>query len=342
MEEEMELIERYLHEVGRSLPKKNREDILAEIRSDLEDRLEERSQGNAKEEDVVALLQEYGSPQKVAASYAPDGQYLIGPALYPLWRMVTGIVLAATIGAQLLAWGIALWAGNGEVNAAELIGGLFSGALSSIGSTLIVFMILQRAGVQPKLEEKWDPRNLPVIVNEDEVKRGELIFGIAGGSILLALLVALSDRIGVYSGFSGQFVVGVSDGFGGQFYPNPVIQQLLPWIYLSLAVSIGFDIYLLWRGRWETITRGFELGVDFLSIAVLTMLYKGHAAWLTAHGSSGVFFNLTDMFADITTDIQVFGMKAFCLSFGIALIVVVSVTISKIVKMIIRSIKSAR
>ena len=342
MEEEMELIERYLHEVGRHLPKKNREDILAEIRSDLEDRLEERAQGKASEEDVVALLKEYGSPQKVAASYAPEGQYLIGPALYPLWRMVTSIVLAAMIGAQLLAWGIALWAGNGDINVAELISGLVSGALSSIGSTLIVFMILQRAGVQPKLEDKWDPRDLPVIENDEEIKRGEVIFGIAGGSVLLALLVAFSDRIGFYSGLNGQFAVGVSNGFGGTFYPNPVIQQLLPWIYLSLAVGIGFNIYLLWRGRWETATRAFELGSDFLSIAVLTMLYKGHASWLTAHGSSGVFFNLTDMFAEITTDLQVFGMKAFCLSFGIALIVVVSVTISKIVKMIIKSVRSTK
>ena len=55
MEDEMELIERYLHEVGRNLPKKNRDDILAEIRSDLEDRLEERTTGTATEEAVVEL-----------------------------------------------------------------------------------------------------------------------------------------------------------------------------------------------------------------------------------------------------------------------------------------------
>ena len=41
----MNIIDRYLHEVGRFLPRKNREDILAEIRSHLSDTLEERVQG---------------------------------------------------------------------------------------------------------------------------------------------------------------------------------------------------------------------------------------------------------------------------------------------------------
>jgi len=75
----MNLIERYLHEVRRYLPAKNREDILAEIRSHLTDTLEERVKGEPGEEDMASLLKEMGSPRKLAASYpggdplAPDG-----------------------------------------------------------------------------------------------------------------------------------------------------------------------------------------------------------------------------------------------------------------------------
>ena len=118
----MELIDRYLHEVGRYLPKKNREDILAEIRSYLEDKLDERTNGKPSEEDVVEFLKEEGSPQKMAASYAPEGQYVIGPSLYPLFRLVTGIALAASIGAQLLAWAVSFWAPSEGINPAELVG----------------------------------------------------------------------------------------------------------------------------------------------------------------------------------------------------------------------------
>lgn len=322
----MDLLERYLNEVGKHLTKKNRQDILAEIRSHLEDTLDERTGGKPTEDDLVALLKETGSPRKMAASYAPEGQYVVRPALYPLFRMITGIVLAATLGAQLLAWVISLWTGN-AINVAEMVGGLLTSVPTSVGSVVIVFMILQSAGVNPKMDEEFDPRSLPVIENKQEVSRGETIFGIAGGSLLMALLVVMPERIGIYS------------SMGGEFYANPVIQQYLPWILASLAVGIGLNIYLLWNGRWNTGSRAVELGSDVFSIVVLTLLYKGHSAWLEAHGSSGVFFNLSELAGDITTDIQLFGMKAFCLAFGIALIVVVSVTIATLVKMIIRSAK---
>jgi hypothetical protein len=80
MENKMELIERYLNETGKYLPRKNREDILAEIKSYLEDTLDERTDGKPTAEDVVTLLKESGSPRKMAASYAPEGQYLVGPS----------------------------------------------------------------------------------------------------------------------------------------------------------------------------------------------------------------------------------------------------------------------
>jgi uncharacterized protein (UPF0216 family) len=48
-ENEMNLIDKYITEVGKHLPRKNRADIEAEIRSTLEDMLEERSAGARRE-----------------------------------------------------------------------------------------------------------------------------------------------------------------------------------------------------------------------------------------------------------------------------------------------------
>jgi hypothetical protein len=329
MEDKMELIERYLFETGRHLPRKNREDILAEIRSFLEDKLDESAAGKPTEDDVVKLLQETGSPQKMAASYAPEGQYVIGPSFYPIFRLVTTIALAATLGAQLLAWFITLWSGN-TIQAADLVSSLLISVPTTIGWVVIIFMVLQRAGVQPKLEEKWNPRNLPAIDNHEEVKRSDTIFGIAASSLFLALLVVMPEKIGIYS------------GMGGEFFANPVILQTLPWIYASLALCIAFNIFLLWRGRWDVASRAVELGVDVFSIVVLTMLYKGHSAWLTAHGSNGFVFHLQDLAGDITSNLQLFGMKVFCLAFGIALIVIVAVSISKLVRMIVKSLRAGK
>ena len=74
----MEIIDRYTHEVGILLPRKKRTDIEAEIKSTLIDMLEERSSSNQdqdKDEIVLDLLKEYGSPTEVAASYQAE-QYL--------------------------------------------------------------------------------------------------------------------------------------------------------------------------------------------------------------------------------------------------------------------------
>lgn len=319
----MSLIDRYLHEVGRYLPGKNRQDILAEIRSHLSDTLEERCEGEPSEEDVVELLKETGSPQKLAASYPGGQHYLIGPDLYPFFRMVVLIALAAVIGAQLLALGIGIWTGEETIRPLDTLASLLMSIPSAVGSVVIVFIILQYFGVRPKLEdEPWDPRSLPEIEEEETVKRGETIFGIAAGCVILAILAVIPDKIG--------FITHP----GGVFYPYPVIVQYIGWICLSLLAGIGLNIYLLWQGRRTTASRIAEVVVNVISIAVLGLLVQGHTAWLASHGSVG-FFDAIEKFSMSTGEnIQVFGMEIFRFAFTIALIVVIIETAVMIFKLI--------
>src|SRR5574339_1253788 len=101
---QMNLIDKYIAEAGKHLPRRNRADIEAEIRSTLEDMLEERKQGDspADEATVMDLLKEYGSPREVAAKYKTH-QYLIGPRLFPIFETVIKIVLAVVAGASLIS-----------------------------------------------------------------------------------------------------------------------------------------------------------------------------------------------------------------------------------------------
>ena len=69
----MELIERYLHAIGRHLPGNKREDILTELRSTLEDQVEARAAGEPNEADAAAVIAEMGPPRQVAAGYFPAG-----------------------------------------------------------------------------------------------------------------------------------------------------------------------------------------------------------------------------------------------------------------------------
>jgi len=69
----MKLIDRYVTEVGKRLPLvRGRVDIEKELRSTLEDMLEDRAQKSGKPADEameIELLKEYGAPQKVAETY---------------------------------------------------------------------------------------------------------------------------------------------------------------------------------------------------------------------------------------------------------------------------------
>jgi hypothetical protein len=96
----MNLIDRYVAEVGKNLPLlKGREDIEKELRSTLEDMLEDRisTTGRMRDEAMeIELLKEYGSPQQVAATYNPQ-PYLIGPRLFPFFLMVLKIVITVIV-----------------------------------------------------------------------------------------------------------------------------------------------------------------------------------------------------------------------------------------------------
>ncbi len=105
----MNLIDKYIAEVGKHLPRKNRADIEAEIRSTLEDMLDERTQGkgSADETTVMELLKEYGAPREVAATYKPH-PYLIGPRMFPMFEMILRIVFAVVIGASFIGLAVTL------------------------------------------------------------------------------------------------------------------------------------------------------------------------------------------------------------------------------------------
>jgi hypothetical protein len=279
------------------------------------DSLEDRFGSEASETEVTELLKELGRPRAVAASYYPQGQYLIGPGLYPLFRMVIWIVIAAVLGAQLLAWGVGIFIVGESFAVLDLLFSLLESILVSLGWVVLAFVVLQRFDVKPDLEdEPWDPQSLPQINEDDDLKRGELIVGLVFSILILVLVMFFPQWIG--------FITTP----GGEFYPNPVIIQYLGWIKISLLAGIGLDIILLWQRRWTTVARIMKIAVNLLSIAVLTILVQGHNAWLASRGAGG-FFDAIELIPELG-DWELIGMHGFRLAFVVALIVTIIETIA--------------
>ena len=271
----MNLIDKYTTEVGKHLPRKNRADIEAEIRSTLEDMLEERSQGkgSADEATVMELLKEYGSPREVAATYKTH-QYLIGPRLFPIFEMVVRIVLAVVAGASLIGLGVGL-AKTGLSGPAfattigEWFGGLLSGLIAAFGNIVLVFAILERTQVAEKFEKEfkeWDPKELKSEPDPDQIDLADHIATVI--FTVLALVV-----INLYPN-----LLAIRFASDGTWMTLPVLTEaffrFLPWINIMGLVQIVFNGFMLGQKDWTPVTRIVDILVHIAGMVLAIVILR--------------------------------------------------------------------
>jgi hypothetical protein len=286
------LIDTYVSEVGRRLPKKTRADIEAEIRSILQDMREERSQKTGKpvdEEMTLEVLKAYGAPEKVAATYLGD-RYLIGPRLYPIFMMVLRIVLIVIGILAAIGLGIALYQTtfvpmNTFMIIVKAIADFIGSAFTALGNVVIIFAIVEwalyRAGEKldikglPK-EKEWDPRSLTRLSPSNQVKMGETIVEIVGCFIAIVIFNFYPQIIGFTPSLNG--VVGSGSwavGFGNlTFVPllSEAFFYFVPYLTLVWALTIILDIVLLRMGHWNVVTRISLIGLKIVNIIIVAAM----------------------------------------------------------------------
>jgi hypothetical protein len=262
----MNLIDKYVTEVGRHLSLlKGREDIEKELKSTLEDMLEDRAEqtGRARDEAMeIELLKEYGPPQKVASTYNPH-PYLIGPRMFPLFLMVLKIVLAVVVIVMLaISWinavvSYPLLAADFMQIIIQGFGNALSTAIAAFGNVVIVFAILERILPEKEIggfsdEEDWDPASLAKQPDPDIVKRGDLIAEIVFTVLGLAFLNGLFNLPLLSREFA----------------------QFIPWINAVFLAGIVLDVYLLFIAKWNVLGRVGKVLIEAAGIAITVMLIR--------------------------------------------------------------------
>jgi hypothetical protein len=272
----MNLIDKYIAEVGKYLPRKNRADIEAEIRSTLEDMLEERNQADGAADDgtMIKLLKEYGAPRQVAESYTGP-RYLIGPRVYPIFELVTKIVVAVLVAVTLAGLGLSL--SRSSLMGPELLKSigegalnLFGGLITAFGNIVLVFAILERVLPAKEFEEEevWDPAELTREPDPDHVKFGEQIFETFFLVLFLIVLNLYPGIIGI-GFFNDNEWVFISPVLTAAFF------SYLPWINVLILLQLGFNVYLLRRGTWTLATRLMNIVLELGSIALAIAMLRG-------------------------------------------------------------------
>lgn len=271
----MNLIDKYVAEIGKHLPRNQRADIEKEIRSTLEDMLEERNQTSVNEEAVIDLLKEYGEPRKVAESYIGP-RYLISPRIFPTFELVAKIVIMVVLGAVLLGYVVSASFTDSfsGITFLSFLGRFWSGAISGImnafGVLVLVFAVLDRALPASEFEkdkDDWDPAELAKESDPDEVKTSEaiatIIFTVAG----LFLLNLYPDIIGIHFMSDGEwnFIPVLSDAFF----------SYMPWINLIGGLQIAFNLYQLRQKFWTFYTRLANIIIDIGAVSLVIVMLSG-------------------------------------------------------------------
>jgi hypothetical protein len=240
-----DLIERYVHQVGRYLPESEREEVQNELRSLLQDQLDDRYKGAPTQDDVIELLAEFGDPRRMAASYGRE-QYLIGPDLYPLmvkvlqrgWMLIPLIVVLVNVLVPLIS--------GSETG---LVGLFLQTAFNVLQAVAIfsaiviaIFAIMQHSGETIDLpEQSFNPRDLPPIDDAAAVDRGETVLGIAFGTFWMFILFYFLRMGGLTLHFN------LSDP--GAVIPVPAV-GLVVAIVAQLFEQL-MNVLALQRGRWS-------------------------------------------------------------------------------------------
>jgi hypothetical protein len=307
---EANLFDRYVREVGRRLPKKQRDDVQAELHSllldALQDRMEDRGgEEAATEEDQVAILQEFGPPAQVAGQYIPQNRYLIGPRFFDLYRIVVIAVLGSITLAHVVLMFLSLWGGAGSFSDVanaflEVFDGYIGALLAGLGSVTLTFAILERllpedeyvahriesypvpviafrkASEAQALQEReapWDPRTLPKIEDYDRVQVWEQVVGIVFLVLVLVIFNFFPEWVG------GSFIGSVNGGpVTWHSWPllAPVFfERYLPLLNVLWIGNLGLSIVVLRQGRWQRGTRIVELVLTGLGAYTLYNLAFG-------------------------------------------------------------------
>jgi hypothetical protein len=285
------LINTYVSEIGRRLPKKTRADIEAEIHSILQDMLDERSlkTGNLIDDEMTLdVLKAYGSPENVATTYLGE-RYLIGPGLYPTFLLVLRTVLIVIGILAFIGLGITLSQVLGDphnvfVTSVRAVANLVASLMTAFGNIVVIFAIIEwalfRAGGKvdskglPKQKE-WDPRSLTRLSLPNQVRMGETIVEIVACFATIIIFNFYPQLIGFTPSLNSVFENGNWSSVTFVPFLSEAFFYYIPYLTLVWGLTIILDIVLLRNGNWNSITRIASIGLKVIGIIIAAAMLAG-------------------------------------------------------------------
>ncbi|HKF24835.1 MAG TPA: hypothetical protein VKB24_02625, partial [Candidatus Acidoferrum sp.] len=286
-----DLLERYLKNVAKGLPEAQCEDIVRELREDVESEMEDKARKLGRplgEAEQMAVLKERGNPFALAARYREDdrsvafGKRLIGPVLFPFYVKVLSFNLGLTavvIGAIFLVLGLS----GQKISGSSIFSTCLWQLLLQFAIVTIIFTLVERqftknpdrwelhgAGGGLRFDLNFDKLGAYPAPVEKRVSRLESI------SIIVACAVALVWLAGVK--IYPFLILGPASAF---LKLAPVWYQVFSPVALLIVAEIVRATVNLVKPKWVQFRNICELFVHAGGLLVAYLLIRA-GTWVVA------------------------------------------------------------
>lgn len=266
----MNYVDRYIYAVVKYLPEKDRAEITEELRANISDMLGD----DPSEENIVRILEEMGSPFKLALSYMSSEHFIIGPKVYHLYLEVLKIVAVAAVIIGIITFTLELITEVGDIASLGGIIGIIVSGFTTIFSVLVglifwvtvIFVIIERTDstdeVLSSIEKPFKVSNLKEIpdVGRKKISKIEMVITLVMTIVFLYIFVYRNDLIAIYT---------QNDTI--RIFNGDIIARYKFIILISGGLSILVSILKLIYGRWNELL-GILTAVDSLVNLGVTVL----------------------------------------------------------------------
>jgi len=317
------LIERYVYDVTRRLPEKEREDVKKELRANIYDMLPD----GASDEAVKKVLYELGSPASLAEKYRTHPRYLISPAYFDEYVRVLKWVLPL-VGVIVMVIGFVVGAFDAAKESTANIPFVMSGIISngvSMGVsaafqvliwTTIGFAIADHSGAkQPKVgEHGWKVEDLP------EAQNAKASIPLSEGIAELVVSVVFSI-IGILfcaGRLPFMMVFAQGDMVFYNIFSQSFLNMLIPFILVSMVLAVVQGIAKINDRRWSVFVCVSVVAKSLISMVLTIYLVNQPNILSTEFHSFLVQSEVADVFSILP---HVNGTNVLVIAFCVLIII---------------------
>ena len=282
-----ELIERYVYDVVRRLPEKQRQDIKEELITLIEDMLEERlDNGRSEKENIEAVLRELGSPATLADKYRGDSGCLISGEYYSVYIQVLKIVIICVAVGMLIAAcvsffvksiepgmqlsGLIVVMEEGIVSVAAIPGA----CIQAFGILTLIFAIMEKNKVKLQDKSDWKLEELPEVpVKKALISRSESIVGIVFTVLVMIMFMCVPELMGAWFANGDGVVVAIP------VFNMAIWNTTLPLLLVSMLAGLLDELVKLLKGRYCFTVLWTNLVTNLVSIIVAVKLLITPDVW---------------------------------------------------------------